>query len=302
MSPRARQSLVSWLVVGPFAIVLAFPFYWMLMTSLKTNGDLYDINHNPFVFNAALTTPNEDQPLRGQGWLPLGIENVTTHNYSFLFTEPGIHYLDWIKNTLVVGGIVVLITLALSLPAGYALARLSGAWGQSAGIGIFLVYLVPPTLLFLPLSRVVAELGFQDRLTSLILVYPSFTVPFSTWLLMGFFKTIPPELEDAALVDGASRLKALTRVVLPLSLPGILTVVIFSFSLCVNEFIYAVTFISTSDARTISTGVPLELIRGDVFFWQSLMAATLIPSIPLALLYNVFLDRFIAGFTGGAFR
>jgi multiple sugar transport system permease protein len=302
LSPRARQSLVSWLVVGPFAIVLAFPFYWMLMTSLKTNGDLYDINHNPFVFNAALTTPNEDQPLRGQGWLPLGIENVTTHNYSFLFTEPGIHYLDWIKNTLVVGGIVVLITLALSLPAGYALARLSGAWGQSAGIGIFLVYLVPPTLLFLPLSRVVAELGFQDRLTSLILVYPSFTVPFSTWLLMGFFKTIPPELEDAALVDGASRLKALTRVVLPLSLPGILTVVIFSFSLCVNEFIYAVTFISTSDARTISTGVPLELIRGDVFFWQSLMAATLIPSIPLALLYNVFLDRFIAGFTGGAFR
>jgi multiple sugar transport system permease protein len=119
---------------------------------------------------------------------------------------------------------------------------------------------------------------------------------------MGFFKTIPPELEDAALVDGASRLKALTRVVLPNALPGILTVVIFSFSLCVNEFIYAVTFISTSGARTISTGVPLELIRGDVFFWQSLMAATLIPSIPLALLYNVFLDRFIAGFTGGAFR
>jgi len=293
---------MSWLVVGPFAIILAFPFYWMLMTSLKTNGDLYDISHNPFVFNAALAAPNEDQPLRGQGWLPFGIENITTRNYSFLFTEPGIHYVDWIKNTLVVGGIVVLITLALSIPAGYALARLSGGWGQSAGIGIFLVYLVPPTLLFLPLSRVVAELGFQDRLISLILVYPSFTVPFSTWLLMGFFKTIPPELEDAALVDGASRLKALTRIVFPISLPGILTVVIFSFSLCVNEFIYAVTFISTSDARTISTGVPLELIRGDVYFWQSLMAATLIPAIPLALLYNVFLDRFIAGFTGGAFR
>jgi multiple sugar transport system permease protein len=302
MSPRGRQTLISWLVVGPFAIVLAFPFYWMLMTSLKTNGDLYDINHNPFVFNASLAAPNENQPLRGQGWLPLGIENITTRNYSFLFTEPGIHYVDWLKNTLIVGGIVVLITLALSIPAGYALARLSGGWGQSAGVGIFLVYLVPPTLLFLPLSRVVAELGFQDRLVSLILVYPSFTVPFSTWLLMGFFKTIPPELEDAALVDGASRLKALARVVFPLSLPGILTVVIFSFSLCVNEFIYAVTFISTSDARTISTGVPLELIRGDVYFWQSLMAATLIPSIPLALLYNVFLDRFIAGFTGGAFR
>jgi multiple sugar transport system permease protein len=302
VSPRARQSIISWLVVGPFAILLAFPFYWMLMTSFKTNGDLYDIQHNPFVFNAALAAPNEDQPLQGYTWLPLGIENITTRNYSFLFNEPGVNYVQWLQNTALVGGIVVLITLALSLPAGYALARLSGSWGQSAGVGIFLVYLVPPTLLFLPLSRVVAELGFQDRLVSLILVYPSFTVPFSTWLLMGFFKTIPAELEDAALVDGASRLKALTRIVFPISLPGILTVVIFSFSLCVNEFIYAVTFISTSDARTVSTGVPLELIRGDVYFWQSLMAATLIPAIPLALLYNLFLDRFIAGFTGGAFR
>jgi multiple sugar transport system permease protein len=274
----------------------------MLMTSLKTNGDLYDVEHNPFVFNEALAAPNEAQPLHGYGWLPLGVENITTRNYSFLFNEPGVNYVQWLQNTALVGGIVVLITLALSLPAGYALARLSGSWGQSAGVGIFLVYLVPPTLLFLPLSRVVAELGFQDRLVSLILVYPSFTVPFSTWLLMGFFKTIPPELEDAAMVDGASRLKALTRIVFPISLPGILTVVIFSFSLCVNEFIYAVTFISTSDARTVSTGVPLELIRGDVYFWQSLMAATLIPAIPLALLYNMFLDRFIAGFTGGAFR
>ena len=302
MKPRARDSLISWLIVGPFAILLAFPFYWMLMTSLKTNGDLYDIENNPFVFNEAFAAPNEDQPLRGQAWLPLGVEHITTRNYSFLFNEPGVNYVQWLQNTALVGGIVVLITLALSLPAGYALARLSGSWGQSAGVGIFLVYLVPPTLLFLPLSRVVAELGFQDRLASLILVYPSFTVPFSTWLLMGFFKTIPPELEDAAMVDGASRLKALTRIVFPISLPGILTVVIFSFSLCVNEFIYAVTFISTSDARTVSTGVPLELIRGDVYFWQSLMAATLIPAIPLALLYNMFLDRFIAGFTGGAFR
>ncbi len=302
MGPRGRNTLISWLVVGPFAILLAFPFYWMLMTSLKTNGDLYDIENNPFVFNEAFAAPNEAQPLHGHGWLPLGVENITTRNYSFLFNEPGVNYVQWLQNTALVGGIVVLITLALSLPAGYALARLSGSWGQSAGVGIFLVYLVPPTLLFLPLSRVVAEVGLQDRLASLILVYPSFTVPFSTWLLMGFFKTIPPELEDAAMVDGASRLKALTRVVFPISLPGILTVVIFSFSLCVNEFIYAVTFISTSDARTVSTGVPLELIRGDVYFWQSLMAATLIPAIPLALLYNMFLDRFIAGFTGGAFR
>jgi multiple sugar transport system permease protein len=300
LSPRARNDIVSWLVVGPFAIILAFPFYWMLMTSFKTNGDLYNIENNPFVFHGVEASAAERQPFKGEGWLPLGIENITTSNYGFVLQDT--KYVDWIVNTALVGGVVVLITLALALPAGYALARLSGGWGQSAGVGIFLTYLVPPTLLFLPLSRVVAELGFQDRLWSLILVYPSFTVPFSTWLLMGFFKTIPPELEDAALVDGASRLKALVRVVFPISLPGILTVVIFSFSLCVNEFIYAVTFISTSDARTISSGVPLELIRGDVYFWQSLMAATLIPSIPLALLYNAFLDRFIAGFTGGAFR
>jgi multiple sugar transport system permease protein len=135
-----------------------------------------------------------------------------------------------------------------------------------------------------------------------MLVYPSFTIPFSTWLLMGFFKTIPPELEDAARVDGASRVKTLLRIVFPVSLPGLLTVVIFTFSLCVNEFVYALAFITTSSEKVISTGIYTELIRGDVFFWGALMAATLIPSIPLALLYNAFLDRFIAGFTGGAFR
>jgi multiple sugar transport system permease protein len=272
------------------------------MTSLKTNGDLYNVEHDPFVFNAAQAAPNEHQPLKGHDWLPLGIEHVTTQNYNFIFHEPGIHYVHWLENTALVGGIVVLITLALALPAGYALARLSGGWGQSAGVGIFLTYLVPPTLLFLPLSRVVAELGLQDRLVSLIVVYPSFTVPFSTWLLMGFFKTIPPELEDAALVDGASRLKALVRVVFPISLPGILTVVIFSFQLVVNEYIYAITFVSSSAHRTVSAAVPTDLIRGDLFNWPSIMAAILIPSIPLALVYNAFLKRFIAGFTGGAFR
>jgi multiple sugar transport system permease protein len=197
---------------------------------------------------------------------------------------------------------VVLITLVVAVPAGYALARLSGRFGQSIGVGIFLTYLVPPTLLFLPLSRVISKLSLEDRLWSLVLVYPSFTVPFSIWLLMGFFRTIPVELEDAALIDGCSRIKALWRVIFPISLPGILTVVIFTFSLCVNDFVYAISFISNSTNRTLSVGVPTDLIRGDVFFWQSLMAATLIPSIPLALLYNTFLNRFIEGFTGGAFR
>jgi multiple sugar transport system permease protein len=275
---QKRQSLLSWLIVGPFAIVLAFPFYWMLMTSLRRDNDLYSVENVPYKFN----------------------EKPTSNNFRFLFEQT--EYPTWLENTALVGAAVVLITLVLSLPAGYALARLSGSWGQGVGVGIFLTYLVPPTLLFLPLSRVIAELDLTDTLWSLILIYPSFTVPFSTWLLMGFFKTIPPELEDAALVDGASRLGALARVVFPLSVPGILTVVIFSFSLVVNEFVYANTFINESSVRTVSAGVPTELIRGDVFYWGALMAATLIPAVPLALLYNVFLNRFIAGFTGGAFR
>jgi multiple sugar transport system permease protein len=276
---RVRENGAAWLVVGPFAIILAFPFYWMLVTSLKTDPDLYNTENVPFRFQDG---------------------SPTTRNYEFLFENT--QYRTWLENTALVGGVVVLITLFLAVPAGYALARLSGKWGQSVGVGIFLTYLVPPTLLFLPMSRVIAELGLQDKLTSLMLVYPSFTVPFSIWLLMGFFKTIPPELEDAARVDGASRIGTLFRIVFPISIPGILTVVIFTFSLVVNEFIYAITFITTSTERTVSAGVPTELIRGDVFFWGALMAATLIPAIPLALLYNLFLDRFIAGFTGGAFR
>jgi multiple sugar transport system permease protein len=274
-----REKLMSYLVLGPFAIVLAFPFYWMLWTSFKSDIELYNVNDVPFKF---------------------GKNSPTLRNYAFLFHHT--QYLTWVKNTVFVGAVVVLITLVLALPAGYALARLAGRWGQSLGVGIFLTYLVPPTLLFLPMSWVVAHANLDNRLLSLIIVFPSFTVPFSTWLLMGFFKTIPAELEDAALVDGASRLKTLLHVIFPISVPGILTVVIFSFSLVLNDFVYALAFITTSSEKTISTGVSTVLIRGDVFFWQGLMAATLLPTIPLALLYNMFLNRFIAGFTGGAFR
>ena len=270
-----RPNAFSYGIAIPFAIVLAFPFFWMAVTSFKPEAQVYD-------------------PTKVWSFHP------TLANYGFLFHHTD--YLRWIRNSCFVGLMVVLITLLVALPAGYALARLSGRVGRSLGVGIFLTYLVPPTLLFLPLSRVISDLGLHDSIASLMLVYPSFTVPFSTWLLMGFFKTIPAELEEAALVDGASRLKALTRIVFPVSLPGILTVVIFSFSLVFNEFVYAVTFISSSQHTTVSVGVPTDLIRGDVFYWGALMAAALIPSIPLALLYNTFLDRFIAGFTGGAFR
>jgi multiple sugar transport system permease protein len=283
-----REKLTTYAVVVPFAIFLAFPFYFALVTMFKTNIDLANVENSPYVYNDA------EGDFHWDFW-----NYATTEHVRFLFEDT--NYPRWILNTLFVGAVVVGITLLLAMPAGYALARLAGGWGQSAGVAIFLIYLIP-TLLFLPLSRLITQLDLKDSLWSLILVYPSFTVPFATWLLMGFFKTIPQELEDAALIDGASRLRAFAVIVLPISLPGILTVVIFAFSLCVNEFIYAFTFISSSEQRTISAGVPNDLIRGDVFFWQSLMAAALIPAIPLALLYNAFLDRFIKGFTGGAFR
>jgi multiple sugar transport system permease protein len=272
-----RERITTYLVVTLFAVVLAFPFYWMLMTALKPIGDLLNVENLPFWFHPGPTWDN--------------VQNLFDTNYP-----------RWLANTAFVGAVVVGITLVLALPAGYALARLSGRVGGTLGVAIFLTYLVPPTLLFLPLSRVVSKLGLQDSLWSMIVVYPSFTIPFATWLMMGFFKTIPRELEDAAMIDGCSRFAALRRIVLPISLPGILTVVIFTFSLCVNEFIYAVTFISSSENRTISAGVPTDLIRGDLVQWGAIAAAVLIPAIPLALLYNLFLDRFIAGFTGGAFR
>jgi len=277
MALTLREKVTTYVVVGFFAILMAFPFYWMLTTALKPLGDLLNVQNLPFWFHPGPTWAN--------------FQNLLDTNYP-----------RWLANTAIVGVAVVAITLVIALPAGYALARLSGRVGGTLGIAIFLTYLVPPTLLFLPLSRVISKLGLQDSLWSLIVVYPSFTIPFATWLMMGFFKTIPRELEDAAMIDGCSRFAALRRIVLPISVPGVLTVVIFTFSLCVNEFIYAVTFISSSNHRTISAGVPTDLIRGDLVQWGAIAAAVLIPSIPLALLYNAFLNRFIAGFTGGAFR
>ncbi len=270
-----RRGAFPYAITVPFAVILAFPFAWMAITSLKSNAVVNDPTHT---------------------WS----FHPTLENWGFLLHHT--QYVHWIKNTTLVGLAVVAITLVLALPAGYALARLSGRVGQAMGVGIFLTYLVPPTLLFLPLSRMVSTVHLAGSLWALVVVYPSFTVPFAIWLLMGFFKTIPLELEDAALVDGCSRIGALMRIVFPISLPGILTIVIFTFSLVVNEFLYAITFISSSANRTLSVGVPTDLIRGDLYNWPAIMAAILIPSIPLALVYNAFLNRFIQGFTGGAFR
>jgi len=284
MSPQTAL-LKRWVTRGGHVGILAvfvgfaaFPFFWMLITTFKQTGDLLNTENNPFLFN--------DPP--------------TVEHLRYLFTET--LYAQWLVNTAVVGVAVVLITLLFAVPAGYALARLPGRWAQHLAIGIFLTYLVPPTILFIPLSRVVGGLGLQGSLWALVLVYPSFAIPFCTWLLMGFFKAIPRDLEEAAMVDGLSRFGAFLRVVIPVSTAGILTAVIFTFTLVMQEFIYAITFITASAQYTVSVGVPTFLVRGDVYFWGSLMAACLIASVPIAIIYNFFIYRFISGFTVGAIK
>ena len=271
---------LTFIVIMSFTVFAAFPFYWMVLTAFKTDRDLYirSLDLNPLVFN--------DAP--------------TLKNFDLLFNQT--NYGQFVANSLLVGAVVVLITLVTSVPAAYSLTRLTGRAGEWLGIGIFMVYLIPPTLLFIPMARVVSVLRLQDSLWALVVVYPTFTIPFCTWLLMGFIKTLPREVEEQAMVDGCSRFGAMIRIVLPLALPGILTVIVFAFMLTMHEFIYALAFVASSSQKTISVGVTTELIRGDVYFWQSLMAGAIIVAIPVALIYNIFLDRFIAGFTLGAVK
>jgi multiple sugar transport system permease protein len=275
---KALQETSFYGAVAFFFILAAFPFYWMLITAFKTNSDLYSVTNIPFWFN--------DPP--------------TLEHFRYLFEKT--LFARWLLNSLVIGLCVCAITLVTALPAAYSLARMTGRNGEALGIGIFLTYLVPPTLLFLPLSRVIAVLGLQNSMWSLVLIYPTFTIPFCTWLLMGFFKALPPEIEEAAIVDGCSLFGAFIKMALPLSLPGILTVVIFTFTLTLQEFVYALTFISSSNQKPITLGVATDLIRGDIFYWGEIMAGALIASIPVAIAYNLFLDRFIAGITGGAVK
>ena len=284
-----RQKGVTYAVVVPFAIVLAFPFYFALVTMFKTNLDLANVEHSPYIYN------DLEGGLHWDFWNYATTEHVTVPLRGHELRDVAPQHADRRRRR----------RRASRCCSRCPRATRSRGWrrvGSERG-GRDLPRLPDPADAAVP-PPVAAHHAArpQGLLWSLILIYPSFTVPFATWLLMGFFKTIPQELEDAAMIDGASRLKALALIVLPISLPGILTAVIFAFSLCVNEFITPFTFISSSEQRTVSAGIPNDLIRGDVFFWQSLMAATLIPAIPLALLYNAFLDRFIKGFTGGAFR
>jgi len=275
---KLTRNVVTILGLSFFAIIALLPVLWMVMTSVKIDSDLVDPKVIPFWFHRPLTLKH----------------------FNYLFTQT--RFLTWLTNTFIIASSVVVITLAICIPASYALARMRFWGSDNIAIGFFVTYIVPPTILFLPMAQIVANLGLFNSKWALVLVYPTFTIPFCMWLLRGFFKTVPIEIEEAARVDGCSRWQAVLRVVLPLSLAGIMTVAIFAFTLGMQEFVYALTFVSSSDQKPVTLGVPTELIRGDVFFWGPLMAAAMLAGIPVAVLYNFFLDYFVEGITGGALK
>ena len=270
-----RRHVWIYAAITPYVILAIFPIYWMALTALKQDPDLYRMDQFPLWFH-----------------LP-----PTLKHFSYLFYST--NYGAWIVNTMSIAIWVAIITLLIAVPAGYALARLRIPGSENLGIAVFMTYLVPGIILFIPLARVVSMLGLQDSWWALVLVYPTITIPFCTWLLMGFFKTVPMEMEEAARVDGCGYLGALLRVVLPVSIPGILTAVIFAFTLSMQDLLYGLAFVAPGDQKPVTVGVPTELIRGDVYYWGSLMAAALMVGLPVAILYNFFLDRFIQGITGG---
>ena len=277
-SKELRRHTLIYLGLMPFLVLAVFPILWMAITAIKQDADLYLVDAVPFWFRQAPT------------W----------KNFDFLFHNTS--YGDWIVNTMVISFWVSAITLLTAVPAGYALARLRLPFAENLGIGIFMTYLVPAIILFIPLARVVSTLDLQDSWWSLVIVYPTFTIPFCTWLLMGFFKTVPFEIEEAAMVDGCGQLGALLRVVLPVSWPGLITATIFSFTLSMQDFLYSLAFVSISDQKPVPLGVATELIRGDIYFWGSLMAGALLVGVPVAIVYNLFLDKFITGITGAAIK
>ena len=276
LSRSKRRVLRQAAVYGgllPFLVIALFPVLWMAITAFKDEQELYRMQF-PLWFH-----------------MPPTLKHVR-----LLFTQTW--FGTWVANTIAVSAWVVGITLVTSVPAAYALARVRRPGVGNAGIAIFLTYLVPPILLFLPLAPAVAWLGLMDSWWALVVLYPSFTIPFCTWLMMGFFRSVPIEIEEAAWVDGCGVLGGLVRVVLPLSLPGIATTAIFAFTLSMQEYLYAVVFSAPVEQKVVTVGLPTMLIRGDVYFWGSLMAAGLLVGLPAALAFNLVIDRFIQGLTG----
>lgn len=271
---RARRILTVWLPLACFIFVLLFPFYWMAITAVKPNAQLTDYrNHSPF-------------------W----VVGPTLQHMKYLLFETS--YPAWMWNTVVVSVASTFISLGASVFAAYAIERLRFTGARITGLMIFLAYLVPPSILFIPLAFIVFQVGIFDSRLALILTYPTFLIPFCTWLLMGYFRSIPYELEESALVDGATRWQILTKVILPLAIPGLISAGIFAFTLSWNEFIYALTFISSSENKTVPVGVLTELVRGDVYEWGALMSGALLGSLPVVILYSFFVDYYVSSMTG----
>jgi multiple sugar transport system permease protein len=275
--PLRRKILIHLLLV-PFIVFAVFPFYHMTLTSLKQDKELYDRNAVPLIIK----------------------QGPTLEHYRMLLWDTA--FLTWTKNSLMVTVLSTGVSLIIGTVAAYALARLKFFGVASFGTGIFITYLVPTSLLFLPLAQVINWLGLSDSKWALIVTYPTFLVPFCTWLLMGYFRTVPKEVEECAMVDGATRVQALTKIVLPIAIPGLVCAALFAFTLSWNEFIYALTFTSSSEQITASVGVTSELIRGDIYFWGSLMAGAVLGSIPIVILYVFFLDYYVSGLTAGAVK
>ena len=273
-----RSATFTYANLVPFLAFALFPFYFMLITSLKSNAELYNLKSIPFLVQTG----------------------VIADHYQYLFQRT--EFLTWMKNSLIISVVATSASLAIAILAGYSLARLRYRGVASFGTAVFVTYLVPPTLLFLPLSQVVVWLGISDTIWALIVTYPTFLVPFCTWLLMGYFRTVPREVEECALVDGASRMQTLIRIVLPMAVPGIVCAALFSFTLCLNEFIYALTFVSQSANKTAVVGVTADLIRGDIYYWGSLMAGAVLASVPIVAVYVFFLDYYVSGLTAGAVK
>jgi multiple sugar transport system permease protein len=268
-----RRVVTVFMPLGIFVFVLLFPFYWMTITAFKPDSELLSRNGNPFLL----------------------IAPTLAHFKKLIFDTA---YPEWLWNTVIISVVSTFVSLAAAVLAAYAIERLRFKGSRQVGLSVFLAYLVPPSILFIPLAAIVFQLGLFDTRWALILTYPTFLIPFCTWLLMGYFRSIPYELEECALIDGATRFEILWKIILPLAVPGLISAGIFAFTLSWNEFIYALTFISSSEVKTVAVGTITELVDGDVYHWGPLMAGALLGSLPVAIIYSFFVEYYVSGMTG----
>jgi len=274
LSNVPRKIVVIYLPLAVFVFVLLFPFYWMAITAIKPNAQLTDYEHHS----------------------PFWVAGPTLEHIKYLLFETS--YPGWLWNTMLVAVAATFLSLLAAVFAAYAIERVRFTGARTVGLLIFLAYLVPPSILFIPLAFIIFKIGIYDSRLALIFTYPTFLIPFCSWLLMGYFRSIPYELEESALVDGASRWQILRRIILPLAVPGLISAGIFAFTLSWNEFIYALTFIQSSENKTVPVGVLTELVRGDIFEWGALMAGALFGSLPVVILYSFFVDYYVSSMTG----